>query len=1005
MGPQLVCRDKSRSDDLDPHYEAARLASLRAYEILGTPPEPAFDDLTALASRMLTCPLSMITLVDRDRLWIKSKVGLAIAETPREGSFCAHTVASREVLVVHDAVADPRFSAGALVRAAGVGSYAGAPLIAPSGFALGTLAVMDFRPRDPSLEEIDSLRILAGQVVAQLELRRNRRARPAVRWPGSGFWDWDLANGALKQTALEELMAGAERLSIAEKAAGFGIWEMDLSGDEVILSAGAAALSGLPPMAMRAKDAELDRRIHPDDQPHARAVVDQAIAGDGTFQTEFRVRMADGSYRWRRSQGHVKRVAGQPDRIIGAIVEINDEKEMIERLRASAKRMALAEKVAGFGVWEVDIGAQAINLSEGMLPMNRMAPGSPLRYSLEEFAKACDPDHIAAVSAACDAAVANRKPFEIETRWTSPEGAVAWQRILGRPEYDGDRPVGIVGATIDITREKEILDSLQQARAKAEAAAKAKSDFLANMSHEIRTPMNGVIGVAGVLLGSELTAEQRDYAETIRTSGEALMEIINDILDCSRVEAGKLQIETFPFDLRVLVEEVCEVLAPSAHAKGLDLVVHYPEGVPARFVGGADRIRQVATNLVGNAVKFTHSGHVLITVERLAEDPSGAEMKISVTDTGIGIPPEKFDGLFDAFTQADTSTTRKYGGTGLGLAISKKLVDLMGGSIHVESQVNCGSTFWFKLHLAAGAADQADQNPDSMLHGRKVLIADTVEISRSVLEEQARSWGMRAQSCASAAEALDLIRNADDVGDPFDFVVGSQQIPGMDTAFLAATIKAGGSSPKPIFVALTMIGAEHGLRGAERHSLDASLTKPVRHAKLQDTLTSLWAKKDAGEPAAPPPPTESLGRAIFALGGPELRTSGPRVLVVEDNAVNQKVAVMLLDKLGIQADVAGDGREAVELLGLLSYDMVFMDCQMPEMNGYDATSLIRRLNGPNRSVPVVAMTAQAVEGSRERCIEAGMDDYISKPISLEDMQRMVRTWLSARAAVHASFHE
>jgi PAS domain S-box-containing protein len=1078
------------SMDLQPNQEAARLEALRTYDILDTAPEQAFDDLTALASRVLGCPISLITFVDRDRQWFKSRVGLAIPETPREISFCAHAIARDEAFVIGDAAADPRFSKNALVISEPrIRFYAGAPLFTASGLGLGTLSVMDYAPRELKPDEIDTLRILARQVVAQLELRRNAadgsdRHRLAEQVAGFGIWEKDLtsdmvtlsegaaalmrlprntvkvkeielqerldphhrvqleaatrrvveqgedqevefrvtfADGTVRwcrsharsefadgrvvrmvgailditkeRTMLEELRASAERWDLAEEAADFGIWEMDLSSDIVILSAGAARLSGLPTVAVRMTDTELNERIHPDDRSHGREVVTKAIESGGSFQTEFRVRLQDGSYRWLRSQGRVKRVEGQPDRIIGAIIGINDEKVMIEKLRESAERMELAEKVAGFGIWEVDLRAGTMTLSEGMLPLNRLPQGSPLRYTLEEFGKASDPDHIAAVSAASDAAIASRTPFQIETKWTSLGGSVVWHRIRGCPQYEGEQPVRIVGATIDVTREKEILDSLQQARERAEAAARAKSEFLANMSHEIRTPMNGVIGIAGLLLSTELTAEQRDYAETIRTSGEALMAIINDILDCSRIEAGKLPIETFPFDLGVLLEEVSEMLAPSAHAKGLDLVVDYPADVPTRFVAGADRIRQVVTNLVGNAVKFTNAGHVLIAVERLAEDPAGMQLRISVADTGIGIPPEKFEGLFDAFTQADSSTTLKYGGTGLGLAISKKLVDLMGGSIHIESKPGTGSTFWFSLPMTVDAAQQAVPASEVTLNGLRVLIVDGSGVSRRVLQDQISRWGMRAVSCAAAAEALDAIGAARDAGDPYDFVIASQQMPGMDGAALAAAVKASSGRGTPIFLLLTSIGQERAIRGGERASIDACFAKPVRHAKLMNTLALLWARKCGFEPPGGRGPVESPEPSIAAPAGRELRVHGPRILVVEDNPVNQKVAVMLLAKLGIQADVAADGREGVELLRLLSYDMVFMDCQMPEMNGYDATSQIRRLNGPNRRVPVIAMTAQALDGSRDRCLQAGMDDYITKPVSVEDLARMLRTWL------------
>ncbi len=1052
---------------------------MRAHDVLDTAPEQAFDDLTTLASRLLRCPISLISFVDRDRLWFKSKVGLTIPETPREASFCAHAILGEKVLVVRDAAADPNFAQNTLVAAEPhVRFYAGAPLITPSGLRLGTLCVMGYESRALQPDEIDTLRILARQVVTQLESRpaaaaqdpfrkRSDRLRLAEEAAGFGVWEMDMesdlvtlsegaaalmhlpggatqvtgtelrnligpadrvemdaatrraiekgepqeiefrvtfpdgsgrwckshgrmefANGRAvrmvgaiiditkEKAMLEELHQSAERLELAEEAAGFGIWEMDTSSDFVILSAGAAVLSGLPPATRRAPLPELQDRIHPDDRARAREITETAIDNGDSFQTEFRVRVADGSYRWRRIQGFVKTVEGQPARTIGAIIEINDEKVMIEKLRESAERMELAEKVAGFGIyevdstgtrmtfstgwaaliglpegstsvdlreasqlvypqdreavkeaarrarahgeaqvefrvirpdgslgwqrddvqvredpgkgprligasiditreraildklresverlrlaeevagfgiWEADLCANTMTLSEGMLPLHGFPKGSPLRYTLEEFAKVSDPDHIAAVTTASQTAILSRTPFQIETQSISPSGSVRYQRIQGRPEFDGDRPVRIIGATMDVTREKEILASLQQARVKAEAAAQAKSDFVANISHEIRTPMNGVIGMADLLRSTDLTPEQRDYAETIRTSGDALMTIINDILDFSKVEAGKLVIETSPFDLRVLLEEVSEMLAPAAQAKSLDLVVLYPAGVPTRFVGDPNRLRQVVINLVGNAVKFTHTGHVLIAAECLAEDPRGTQMKVSVTDTGIGIPPEKFEALFDAFTQADTSTTRKYGGTGLGLAISKKLIGLMGGSIQVESQVNHGSTFWFSLRMAVEGAMQADKTPD--IADLRILIVDRREVSRRALQEQVSSWGMRAASCSAAEEGWEALRAAQVAGDPYDFVVADQEMPEIDGTHA--------------FILLTSVGQERGDRGWEPSRVDACLVKPVRRTKLLNTLLSLRAKKGGTDAAGEPSQLESLERSISASG-------------------------------------------------------------------------------------------------------------------------------------------
>jgi two-component system sensor histidine kinase/response regulator len=365
--------------------------------------------------------------------------------------------------------------------------------------------------------------------------------------------------------------------------------------------------------------------------------------------------------------------------------------------------------------------------------------------------------------------------------------------------------------------------------------------------------MNGVIGMTGLLLDTDLTAEQREYAEIVGTSGEALLSIINDILDFSKIEAGKLAIDVAPFDLRRLVEEISEMLAPRAHEKQLDLIVRYPAAIPTRFVGDADRIRQVVTNLAGNAVKFTHAGHILLSVEVLLSmeyldcETAGARLKISITDTGIGIPYEKQDSLFEKFTQADSSTTRKYGGTGLGLAISKRLVELMGGSIHLESQPDKGSTFWFLLRLPLDSQPQAEPLPLEALHGLRVLIVDDNEVNRRVLHEQISSCGMRNGSYATAAHALRAVRAAQESGDAYDFVIADYQMPEMDGSALAAAIAADPALDRPAFILLTSVTSAKSrplLKQAGPDTyFDACLVKPVRRSKLLETMAAVWSRR------------------------------------------------------------------------------------------------------------------------------------------------------------------
>jgi PAS domain S-box-containing protein len=780
-----------------------------------------------------------------------------------------------------------------------------------------------------------------------------------------------------------------ERIRMANDAGGLSVWEWDIKKDLTRIDANSPFLERLgAPREFRGTE-YTDKYVHPDDREGWVAHFTKVLTSkDELFSYRYRALFRDGTVGHIQCHARVMRdKKGHPVRVLGIDWDATDQelaKQEIARqsadLREAQERFQRAVSGTQDALFEFNLRSGETWYSPRFRQMlGYSANDNDADGKIETF---IHPEDGQIVGKAMGDHLTFGLPYDVEYRLRMRNGEWLWVRSRASAERDTeDRPLWLAGSIRDITDERAGREAMVMAKQEAEEASRAKSTFLATMSHEIRTPMNGIIGMTGLLLETGLDRAQRDYAETIRASADSLLTILNDILDFSKIEANKLDIENLELDLRSNVDDVGSIMAFQAAAKSLELVVNVRPEVPERVFGDPQRIRQCLLNLVGNAIKFTPSGEVVLEVCCVGRQDGRALVHFEVRDTGIGIPQESLDGLFQPFTQADSSTTRRFGGTGLGLSIVRKLVEMMGGQVGAHSQPHKGSTFWFTLPLESVVGSDSEPHVDSDAAGRRVLLVDDSATNRQVLASQLKHAGYEVETASSAMGALAILR--DPGPKPFDAVVLDFQMPDMDGAMLGEQIVQAPDIPPTRLILLTSLDRSGDMQRFAQIGFSAYLTKPARTRELLDCLNRALshAAEDWHMHSQP-----IITRGTLVASEIKRQYSG-HVLLVEDNAINQRVARRFLERLGCEVQVVGDGRQAVEAFGRHRYAFILMDMQMPVMDGLEATRRIRELEtGGARRTPIVALTANAMMGTLERCLEAGMDDYLTKPLDISRLQ-------------------
>jgi two-component system, sensor histidine kinase and response regulator len=762
----------------------------------------------------------------------------------------------------------------------------------------------------------------------------------------------------------EKLRYATESLNIAQTAAGLATFDFNFVNHDRICSDNFHALLGLPASSKLDDLGRLITRVHPDDVARMRSAPIETTPEEPSYRCEYRVMLDGGGERWIAEKATVVRgKSGQVVRITGAIVDISDLKRTEAALDSIEQRLERAVRGTQDGLWELDLVTNTPWVGLRFEQMLGYSVGE-LSGPREVFHSLVHPDDVDKITTCSLSHQLHNTPYDVEFRARHKAGHYEWLRSRAQAERAPDgTALRLAGSTQLITDRKLAEQATLDAKIAAEAANRAKSNFLANVSHEIRTPMNGVIGMSQILSETSLDNTQREYVEIIRGSAKALLSLINDVLDLSKIEADRLELEQVDFDLRDVIYETVAAMALQSTVKGIELVVDIGLDMPVLARGDPGRLRQIITNLIGNAIKFTHEGHVSLDATGTLDARGRFTLRLEVTDTGIGIPADRLDRLFKTFSQIDSSTTRHYGGTGLGLSIVKRLAELMGGDVGVRSEAGRGSSFWVTVNFDT-SPQQAHRELVGL--GRRILIVDDLPASARSLATKLKKARFETVTVGGVDEALVELAK----GSRFDLVLADELMPMKGGFDLLAALRADPRFTTLPFILLSLFGAEQD--PTERpHRPDAIALKPIRavtlSALVDQVLTGNLPRKTLQAPAAQANPT----------------FSGYRLLLVEDNPVNQHVAQRMLQKLAATVTIANNGAEALERLAESSYDAVLMDCQMPVMDGFTATRRIRELERQNsraKRLPIIALTANVMSEDRDSCIAAGMDAHLGKPI-------------------------